>query len=240
MKAIIFAAGLGSRLKPLTDNTPKALLRVEGKPLLAHAIEKLQQAGVTEIIVNVHHLAEQIVAYLENNHYHGVTFSISDERNLLLDTGGGLKKAAPFFNDGQPFFAYNVDILTNMNLSAMMDFHRKHGALATLAVSDRATARYLLFDDDRYLKGWTNVKTGEIIPQNADLQHLHKRAFSGIHIINPKLLHLLDGEGNFPIIPEYLRLCAEHPILGYDHTGDYWMDMGKIESVTRYALHVTS
>jgi len=239
MKAIIFAAGLGSRLKPLTDNTPKALLTVNGKPLLAHAIEKLQHAGVTEIIVNVHHLAEQIVAYLENNHHHGVMFSISDEYDLLLDTGGGLKKAAPFFNDGQPFFAYNVDILTDMDLSAMMDFHCKHDALATLAVSDRATARYLLFDNNRRLKGWTNVKTDEVIPQNADLQYLRKRAFSGIHIINPKLLHLLDGEGNFPIIPEYLRLCAEHLILGYDHTGDYWIDMGKMESVTRYALRVS-
>jgi len=233
MKAIIFAAGLGSRLKPLTDNTPKALLIVNGKPLLAHAIEKLQHAGVTEIIVNVHHLAEQIVAYLENNHYHGVTFSISDERDLLLDTGGGLKNVVSFFNDGQPFFAYNVDILTDMDLLAMMDFHRKHDALATLAVSDRATARYLLFDNDQRLKGWTNMKTGEVIPQNADLQCLHKKAFSGIHVINPELLHFLDKEGNFPIIPEYLRLCSAHLILGYDHTGCCWIDMGKLESVTR-------
>ena len=230
MKAIIFAAGLGSRLKPLTDNTPKALLKVNGKPLLAHAIEKLQHAGVTEIIVNVHHLAEQIISYLENNPYPKIRFSISDERDLLLDTGGGLKKAANFFNDAQPFFAYNVDILTDMDLSEMMDFHRKHGALATLAVSDRATARYLLFDNDMRLKGWTNVKTGEVIPQNIDLKPLRKKAFSGIHVINPDLLRFLDKKGNFPIIPEYLRLCSEHLILGYDHTGSHWMDMGKPEA----------
>ena len=230
MKAIIFAAGLGSRLKPLTDHTPKALLKINGKPLLAYAIEKLQQAGVTKIIINVHHLAEQIVSYIENNHYHEVTFSISDERDLLLDTGGGLKKSADFFNDNQPFFAYNVDILTDLDLSEMMNFHRKHNALATLAVSDRITARYLLFDNDMRLTGWTNVKTGEKIPQNIDLKHLQQRAFSGIHIINPKLLPLLDKDGNFPIIPEYLRLCTEHHIIGYDHTGNHWIDMGKPES----------
>ncbi|MCL2512032.1 MAG: nucleotidyltransferase family protein [Bacteroidales bacterium] len=233
MKAIIFAAGLGSRLRPLTDHTPKALLKINGKPLLAHAIEKLQQAGVTEIIVNVHHLAEQVVFWLENNHYQGITFSISDERDALLDTGGGLKKAAAFFNDGEPFFAYNADIITDLDLSAMMDFHRKHHALATLALSERTTARYLLFDDAMRLKGWTNVKTGETIPQSIDTEHLRQMAFSGIHIINPSLLHLLDKDGNFPIIPEYLRLCTEHAIIGYDHTGRYWMDMGKPEGGAR-------
>ncbi|MCL2511597.1 MAG: nucleotidyltransferase family protein [Bacteroidales bacterium] len=233
MKAIIFAAGLGSRLKPLTDHTPKALLKINGKPLLAHAIEKLQHTGVTEIIVNVHHLAEQVVFYLENNHYHGITFSISDERDALLDTGGGLKKAAAFFNDGQPFFAYNADIITDLDLSAMMDFHRKHRALATLAVSKRATARYLLFDDAMRLKGWTNVKTGETIPQSIDTEHFRQMAFSGIHIINPSLLHLLEKNGNFPIIPEYLHLCTEHSIIGYNHTGSYWMDMGKPEGGAR-------
>ena len=232
MKAIIFAAGLGSRLKPLTDHTPKALLKINGKPLLAYAIEKLQQAGVTEIIVNVHHLAEQIISYLKNSHYHGITFSISDERDLLLDTGGGLKKATPFFNDGQPFFAYNVDILTDLDLSEMMNFHRKHHALATLAVSERSTTRYLLFDDAMHLKGWTNVKTNEKIPQNIHTEAFQKRAFSGIHVINPKLLPLLDKDGNFPIIPEYLRLCSEHAIAGYDHTGSYWEDMGKPETFT--------
>jgi len=221
---------LGSRLRPLTDHTPKALLKINGKPLLAHAIEKLQNAGVTEIIVNVHHLAEQVIFWLENNHYHGITFSISDERDALLDTGGGLKKAAAFFNDGEPFFAYNADIITDLDLSAMMDFHRKHRAWATLAVSERTTARYLLFDDAMRLKGWTNVKTGETIPQGIDTEHLRQMAFSGIHIINPSLLHLLEKNGNFPIIPEYLRLCTEYAIVGYDHTGGYWMDMGKPEA----------
>ena len=230
MKAIIFAAGLGSRLKPLTDNTPKALLKVRSKPLLAHAIEKLQQSGVTEIIINVHHLAEQIIEYLKHVQYQGITFSISDERDLLLDTGGGLKKAAHFFNDNQPFFAYNADILTEMNLSEMMHFHRKQNVLATLAVSNRNTARYLLFDENKRLKGWTNMKTGEVIPQNIDIKQFQKRAFSGIHIINPKLLSLLDKTGNFPIIPEYLRLCTEHLIAGYDHTGCCWKDMGKPEA----------
>jgi NDP-sugar pyrophosphorylase family protein len=231
MKAIIFAAGLGSRLKPLTDNTPKALLKVNGKPLLAHAIEKLQQAGVAEIIVNVHHLAEQIIVYLENNPYSGIIFSISDERDLLLDTGGGLKKTATFFDDDQPFFAYNVDILTDLDLLEMMRFHCKQNALATLAVSDRVTSRYLLFDDNMHLKGWTNVKTGEIIPENIDLTCLQKKAFSGIHVINPKLLRYLNKEGSFSIIPEYLRLCPKHLIIGYDHTGSRWVDMGKPESV---------
>jgi len=230
MKAIIFAAGLGSRLKPLTDSTPKALLKVNGKTLLAHAVEKLQEAGVTEIIVNVHHLAEQIISYLKHNSYHRIKFTISDERDLLLDTGGGLKKAAVFFNDNCPFFAYNVDILTDLNLSEMLRFHCTHNPLATLAVSKRETDRYLLFDDKMHLKGWTNVKTGETLPQNIDIERFEKRAFSGIHIINPDLFLFLNKTGCFPIIPEYLNLCNKHRIIGFDHSGCRWKDMGKPEA----------
>jgi NDP-sugar pyrophosphorylase family protein len=234
MKAIIFAAGLGSRLRPLTDNTPKALLKVNKKPLLAHAIEKLQQAGVTEIIVNVHHLAEQIISWLENNPYEGITFFISDERDLLLDIGGGLKRAAPFFDDGQPFFAYNVDILTDLDLLHMLQVHRNKNAMATLAVTDRITTRQLLVDNKKRLKGWRNTKTRERIPPTIDSTLFQKKGFSGIHIINPELLPLLDKEGCFPIIPEYLRLCEEHLIVGYDHTGGYWRDMGKPEAFNAF------
>jgi NDP-sugar pyrophosphorylase family protein len=230
MKALILAAGTGSRLKPLTDVTPKALLPICGKPLLYYAIEKLAAVGVTEIVVNVHHLANQVIAYIQNMRFFGVQLFISDERDDLLDTGGGLKKAAAFFNDNHPFFVYNVDVLTSLNLSEMFQFHLQHEALVTIAVSHRDTSRYLLFDDNMYLHGWADVKKNIHIPEDIQSCRFRKKAFSGIHVIHPKLFELIDKEGSFPILPEYIRLCAQYPIIGFDHTGAQWLDVGKPES----------
>lgn len=230
MKAMIFAAGLGSRLRPLTDHTPKALLEVAGKPLLGYAIEKLVAAGVTDIIVNIHHLGAQIAKHLSEGRYPGINIVTSDEQDLLLDTGGGLKNASWFFDDGKPFYVYNADVLTDMDLSAMMNLHCRSEALVTVAVSDRHTARYLLFDDTMRLHGWTNEKSGTSIPEEIDVHAFNKRAFSGIHIIDPAFLPLLDTAGAFPIIPEYIRWCKEYKIMGYDHTGAAWLDIGKPES----------
>lgn len=230
MKAMILAAGLGSRLRPLTDDTPKALLKVAGKPLLCHAIEKLAAAGVVEIIVNVHHHADQIEDFLAENPYPKIRFSISDERAELLDTGGALKKAEHFFAPKEDFFLYNADVLTALDLSEMLDFHRKNRALATLAVADRTTQRYFLFDDENRLHGWTNIKTGKTIPENLNILQYRKLAFSGIHIINAELLPLIDKTGAFSIVPEYLQISENHAIMGFEHPAALWLDAGKPES----------
>ncbi|MDR0364058.1 MAG: nucleotidyltransferase family protein [Bacteroidales bacterium] len=229
MKAMILAAGLGSRLRPLTDETPKALLKVTGKPLLSYAIEKLAAVGVTDIIVNAHHHAEQIERYVTENPYPDINLFLSDEKDQLLNTGGALKKAQWFFAPDENFFLYNADILTNINLLEMMDYHLRNNALATLAVSERITQRYFLFDEQNILRGWTNIKTGELIPESLIAAQYNKLAFSGIHLINSKLFSMIEKTGTFSIVPEYLRLCRNHTIMGYNHTGSLWLDIGKPE-----------
>lgn len=233
MKAMIFAAGLGTRLKPLTDNCPKALVEVNGTPLLEIVIRKLKHYGFNDIIVNVHHFADKIETFLEANHNFGINITISDERDELLDTGGGLKKTAPFFNDNQPFLVYNVDILSNINLKALYDYHTGTKALATLAVSNRNTSRYLLFDNDNTLSGWQNIKTNEAIIKRGQQKDLTPLAFSGIHIIDPKIFSLINQKGKFSITPLYLELAEKHAIKGYIHTNDFWLDAGKPESLER-------
>lgn len=230
MKAMILAAGLGSRLRPLTDDTPKALLKVAGKPLLCWAIEKLAAAGVAEIIVNVHHHADKIERFLAGNPYPEIRFFISDERAELLDTGGALKKAEHFFATKEDFFLYNADVLTALDLSEMLDIHRKNRALATLAVAGRNTQRYFLFDEKNVLHGWTNIKTGETLPENLNVSPYKKLAFSGIHIIKAELLSLIDKTGAFSIVPEYLRIAENHLIMGFEHSAALWLDAGKPET----------
>ena len=162
MKAMIFAAGLGTRLRPITDSIPKALVPVAGKTLLEHVIEKLSNEGFDELIINVHHHAEKIIDFLAEHHNFGLHIEISDEREMLLDTGGGIRKAAEFFNDGKPFLIHNVDILSNANLKALYEKHIASDNIATLLVKDRETSRYLLFNEEQRLQGWMNVKTGEV------------------------------------------------------------------------------
>lgn len=226
MKALIFAAGLGTRLYPITQDIPKALAKVGGKPLLEIVIQQLIRFGVKDVIVNVHHFADQIVDFVKTNNHLGINVVFSDESDQILDTGGGLLKASWFLNTGEPFLVYNVDILSDIDLTDFHEFHKRTGALASLAVRKRTTSRYLLFDEHNTLCGWKNKKTGEtkIIHQKESLIQF---AFSGIHIIDPKIFSQIDETGRFSIIDLYLRLAKTNTISGYDHTHTLWFDLGK-------------
>lgn len=229
-KAMLFAAGLGSRLKPWTDHHPKALAMVNGKSLLQRNIEYLQSYGICDVIVNVHHFGKQIINVLENNKGWGSNVVISDESEAVLETGGGLLKAAPYFSDVSDFVVMNVDILTDLPLDKMMGSHILNRPLATLAVTDRETSRYFLFDSHEILFGWENIKTGEkrIVREG---KPLHRKAFSGIHVINTSLFTLMQQKGKFSMVEVYLSLAEKNTILNYDHTGSRFLDVGKPESI---------
>lgn len=232
-QAMIFAAGLGTRLKPLTDTMPKALVEVGGEPLLRRVVECLKQAGIERMVVNVHHFANQIVNYLSVNGNFGVDISISDETSMLLDTGGGLKKAAMLFSGDEPILIHNVDILSNVDLSSFYDCHTGHDA--TLLVSKRKTKRYLLFNDDMRLIGWTNTETGEVKSPYPSLNpaDCQMYAFSGIHMFSPRLFPLMSSfPDKFGIIDFYLRTCAIADIRGYVKTDLRLMDVGKIVTLS--------
>lgn len=237
MKALIFAAGLGTRLKPLTDTRPKALVEVGGEPLIAHVIRKLKAAGCEEIVVNVHHFADQIVDYIEANRQFGVRIRISDERKQLLDTGGGIRQAAGLFTpDGEPFLIHNVDIFSNVDIPTFVREHEPHCG-ATLLVSNRKTSRYLLFHpEDMRLMGWTNVQTGEVKSPYPDLKpELCKAlAFSGIHLFSPQLLPLMEPMGErFSIIDFYLNVADRTVIKGVEMENLNLIDVGKMETLAQ-------
>ena len=229
MQAMIFAAGLGTRFKPWTDKHPKALALVNGKSLLQRNVEYLQQYGITDVVVNVHHFADQLIEAIENNKGWGSRITISDERDEVLETGGGLKKASPILRS-ENIVIINADILTDMDLKLMSDYHQREQPLATLAVTDRTTSRYFLFDTNNIMCGWRNSKTGE---EKICLKTIHfiPKAFSGIHIISNKLLPLLTQEGKFGIVDVYLELSKTHIIKSFDHSGSHFVDVGKPESV---------
>jgi N-acetyl-alpha-D-muramate 1-phosphate uridylyltransferase len=229
MKAMILAAGLGTRFKPWTDGHPKALARINGKSLLERNIMYLQSFGIKDVVVNVHHFGDQIREAIIIHDGWGSNISISDETDEVLETGGGLKKAAFYFDEG-PFVLMNADILTDLDLHSMMAFHKEKKPLATLAVTNRKSTRYFLFNQDNRLAGWRNTKTGEEIISIPGGDHLEK-AFSGIHIISPALFPLIRREGKFSIVDVYLELSALHPILGFDHSGSRLVDVGRPESV---------
>lgn len=235
MKAMILAAGLGTRLKPWTDHHPKALAVVNGKSLLQRNIEYLQQFGITEVLVNVHHFADQIIDAVQKNNGWGSEITVSDETDEVLETGGGLKKATWYFEEPSSFVLMNVDILTSLDLSAMIQAHESTRPLATLAISERATSRYFLFDDQLQLKGWRNVVTGEEKPADISkkIADLKQMAFSGIHVIDSSLLALMERTGKFSMVDVYLDLCDKYSILGYDHTGAVLVDVGKPESIIK-------
>lgn len=235
-QAMIFAAGLGTRLKPLTDTMPKALVRIGGEPLIKHVILRLKEAGFQRIVVNVHHFAQQIIDYLEENEHFGLDIRISDETEQLLETGGGIKKARNLFDPHSPVLIHNVDILSNVDLTAFYDHACSSGAEATLLVSERQTKRYLLFNDKYRLVGWTNKETGEVkSPHNwvkDDLQSLQMLAFSGIHVFSPALFPMMDQwPDRFPIIDFYLKACATHPLSGYVADNLRMIDVGKLDSL---------
>lgn len=230
---MILAAGLGTRLKPFTDKHPKALAVVNNKTVLQHNIEYLQGFGITNVIVNVHHFADQIINVLHQNKGWGSNITISDETDAVLETGGGLKKASWFFQDD--FVLMNVDILTDLNLAEMIAQHKQNKPLATLAVSNRASSRYFLFDDEQKLCGWRNIKTGEIKPHSLPLSKgeasLVQKAFSGIHLISPNIFSLIKQEGKFSMVDVYLSLCAEHSIQYFDHSSSKFIDVGTLEKI---------
>ena len=250
---MIFAAGLGTRLKPLTDTMPKALVRVGGEPLIKRVIMNLAAAGVERIVVNVHHFAEQIIDYLKDNDNFGLDIRISDETAGLLETGGGIKKAAPLFDSTAPILIHNVDILSNVNLSEFYQMASRSEELrvkseelrvkseeadcdAVLLVSWRKTKRYLLFNDDMRLVGWTNIETGEVRSPYPELNPKECRmyAFAGIHALSPRLLKMMDEfPDRFGIIDFYLKACATHNIKGYVKDDLKLMDIGKLDTLAQ-------
>jgi len=253
---MILAAGLGTRLKPLTDNRPKALVELSGRTLLEITLTRLRTFGITEVIINVHHFADQILAYLKSHNNFGMRIEISPEE-VLLDTGGGLKKAAWFFLEDsnrldEPFLLHNVDIISNIDLSRMLQFHTENQALVTLAVQSRETSRYLLFDNHNQLRGRRIDNKNAVISSearnlssppsrharamNPTSASLHTLAFSGIHIISPRLLPMLTEEGIFSIIPSYLRLAAQgQKVLAFRADQYYWRDLGRHADLTQAA-----
>lgn len=242
MKAMIFAAGLGTRLKPITDSMPKALVPVCGKPLLHHVMEKLESAGFNDITVNVHHFAGQIIDYLADRcNGNAASSHISDESDLLRETGGGIAHARQFLDGDEAFLVHNVDILSNLDLKAFASSH-KSDALATLVVSERSTSRYLLFDNDMRLVGWTNVKTGEVKSPfpGLDPEQCSKLAFSGIHMMSPDVFPLMADPATFgtktvperfSIIDFYLAVASKQTIYGYIPEDFRMMDVGKLDSL---------
>lgn len=228
MKALLFAAGLGTRLKEHTQDKPKALVCLAGKPLLQHAIEYLKSFGISDITINVFHFAEQVISFIEENHSFGVNIHISDEREQLLDTGGGLKKAGTFLKGSDPILIYNVDVISNLDLNVLLHYHQHQNALATLVVRSRETSRYLMFDNDLQLTGWKNFSNGETLISRFDsFEKSQPMAFSGIHLIQPKLLDLITEEGKFSIMDLYLRLAKTQRIHAFVDTSGIWMDLGK-------------
>ncbi len=223
---MIFAAGLGTRMSPLTDNLPKALVPVSGKPLLEIVIRRLIYFGFREIIINVHYKADQIVDFLKKNNHFGIDIQISDESDLLLETGGGLQKAAPFFNDGQPFLVCNCDILSNINLDTFIAAHKASESIATVAIRDRITSRYFLFDESLNLCGWKNTKTEEIRTSRS-VQQSKAFAFSSFQILTPTFLQFLPTDRQkYSIIDVYLEAARTHTIKGFLHNEDTWADIG--------------
>lgn len=236
MKAMIFAAGLGTRLKPLTDTMPKALVEVSGKPLLQLVIEKMKAEGFDEIIVNVHHFAEKIIDFLDANDRFDIRIEISNERESLLDTGGGIKKASWFFDDGKPFLIYNVDILSNIRLRQLYEHHLNQKNLATLVCSERKSSRYLLFDRENALKGWINEKTGETKSPLTDFhpEAYQKLAFSGIHVLDTSVFfYMKDFPEKFSIIDFYLSICNKTMIKSYVPKHLELLDVGKLDALQK-------
>jgi MurNAc alpha-1-phosphate uridylyltransferase len=229
-EGMILAAGLGTRLKPFTDNHPKALAIINGKSLLQHNIEYLQSFGIREVIVNVHHFADQVTQLVKQNSGFGSHIIISDETDRLLDTGGGLKKAAKFLKQEEPFILLNVDVLTDLNITLMMKHHLALNPLATVAVTNRKTSRYFLFDEMDNLCGWKNETTGEQ-KMSKEVAGYRAKAFSGIHIISPKIFSLLKWEGKFSIVEAYLELAKAYTITAFDHSSSKFVDVGKPESI---------
>jgi MurNAc alpha-1-phosphate uridylyltransferase len=230
MKAMIFAAGLGTRFKPWTDHHPKALALVNGKTLLQRNVEYLQRYGIFDVVVNVHHFAEQVIDAVESNRGWGSRILISDERAGLLETGGGLLKARPLLEDAPLFLTLNVDILTDLDINKLIDYRQQFQPLVAFGVTTRKTSRYFLFDQQDRLWGWRNVQTGEEKGPMGNGE-LVQKAYSCVALFRPDIFSLIRQQGKFSLTETYLDLAADHLVLGYDHSGDKLVDVGKPESI---------
>lgn len=238
MNAMIFSAGLGTRFKPWTNKHPKALAMVNGKSLLQRNIEYLRQFGIKKVIVNVHHFADQVIETVKANNSWGSSIVISDETNELLDTGGGLLQAKNLFTPGERFITCNADILTDLDINKLVNFHLDKKAIISFGVTDRNTSRYLLFDNGSRLCGWRNVNSGEekISRPSAEL---YQKAYSCVVVFEYEIFELMEQKsfsGKFSLIDVYLALAADHIIMGYDHTGDRFVDVGKPGSTAKAEL----
>ena len=229
MKAMIFAAGMGTRLKPFTDNHPKALAQVNGVPLLERNIKYLQSYGMNDFVINIHHFGGQILAFLAENDNFGANIEISNESDELLETGGGLLFAKRFLENEKTFLIMNVDILTDLNITNFINIHELKGGMVTLAVSDRDSTRKLMFNDKMYLKGWKNLITNKKTVVGGIFK-LRELAFSGVHCVNSEIFTKITRTGKFSIMDEYLDMMKEDIIIGYQHTANL-IDVGKPESV---------
>lgn len=238
MKAMILAAGMGTRLQPLTLTRPKALVEVKGIPMLEIIIRRVIKYGFKDIIINVHHFADQITEFLKQKNNFGASITISDETDLLLDTGGGLLKAKEFFDDGKPFLVHNVDILSDMDLSGLYDFHLMHAHLATLAVKERSTSRSLLINKNQELSGWKNHQTGKTIISKGREEELTPIAFSAVHVLHPDIFSLMNETGVFSIMDVFLRLAQHHQILTWRHDQDFWIDLGRVSNLAEAEKYV--
>jgi len=237
MKAVIFAAGLGTRLYPLTKDKPKALVKIDDRTLLELAILRLQKFGINEFVINIHHFANDVLKYLKEKQYFNAKITISDESDLLLDTGGGLLNMKYHLLEDD-FIIYNVDILSDIDLSAMLDFHQKTNSIATLAIRNRETRRYFLFDDNFQMRGWENINSNEIKYTSNLKTGLNRFAFSGIHIVNPKIFKYVFNDKVFSIISWYLDLAKTQKISGFDHSESFWLDAGKISTLNEMKRNI--
>jgi len=228
--AMIFAAGLGTRFKPWTNNHPKALALVNGKSLLQRNIEYLQLYGVKNVVVNVHHFADQIIDAVAKNNGWGSNVTISNESSEVLETGGGLLKAGSLLQGNLPFFTLNADFLTNLNLTDLLAFHQQKKAIISFGITNRKSSRNFLFDEDNRLCGWMNSTTGEK-RISIDKPDLRPMAYSCVVVFEPTIFDLIPQRGKFSIVDTYLSLAATYPIYGYNHSGDKLVDVGKPESV---------
>lgn len=235
MKAMVFAAGLGTRLKPLTLTMPKALVPLHGVPMLERVIKNIIACGITDVVVNIHHFGDQIIDFLARNNNFGINIAISDERDLLLDTGGGILRAQSLLDGDEPFLVHNADIFTDLDLHNIINHHLASGADATLLVKQRTTQRYLVFDGQNRMQGWTNIATGEVKPESLTIDaSTHLLAFGGVHVISPKVFaHLKQfaTEPKFSIMPFYISACRQLNIQGFNPSGYNWFDIGKMETL---------
>ena len=233
---MILAAGMGLRLKPQTDDKPKALVPVAGVPMLQHIILKMKAAGYTHLTINIHHFGEQIINFLKANHDFGLTIHISDERKALMDTGGAVKQARCFLQGSEPFLVHNTDIFSNVDLNAMYEAHVRSQALVTLLVNRRPSARQLLFDEANRLRGWRNHETGQVKSNFPDFDPSHdsEYAFGGVQVLSPAVFSLLESwTGKFSLIDFYLCVCPQHPVCLYTEDFIRIIDAGKQPGLTQ-------